>query len=123
MRRRSQYTVHLQPKLVSNHNHTSKAISKTFSKLMKDIGLIDIWRAMFPNASNAHITLPPTTRIDYFIIFGRDRSRIRDSDIGTIDLSDHAPIYILLSIWRTTKEIQHGDLIQAFLMTSHLKRK
>lgn len=41
MRRRSQYTVHLQPKLVSNHKHTSKAISKTFSKLMKDIGLID----------------------------------------------------------------------------------
>lgn len=38
------------------------------------------------------------TRIDYFITFGKDRSKIRDSDIGVIDLSDHVPIYITVNL-------------------------
>lgn len=68
---------------------------------MNDIGLIDIWREMFPDArqythySSAHSV---HTRIDYFIIFSRDRSRIIDSEIGTMNLSDHAPIFLTLNL-------------------------
>lgn len=56
---------------------------------------------MFPNArqythySSVHSVY---TRIDYFILFSRDRSRIIDAEIGTIDLSDHAPIYLTLNL-------------------------
>lgn len=34
------------------------------------------------------------TRIDYFITFGKDKDKIHTCGIGTIDLSDHAPIYL-----------------------------
>lgn len=67
---------------------------------MKDMGLMDIWREMFPNVgrythySSHHSSY---TRIDYFVFYGRDRSRIIDSDIGTIDLSNHAPINIVVN--------------------------
>lgn len=63
---------------------------------MKDTGLIDIWRDMHPNVRQYMHYSPPHliySRIDYFIIFNKDRSRIKESVIGTIDLSDHAPVY------------------------------
>lgn len=68
---------------------------------MKDMGLIDIWREMFPNTrrytyfSSSHLSY---TRIDYFLVYSRDSSRITDSDIGTIDLSDHASIHIVVDL-------------------------
>lgn len=94
--------IHLQPKLdVSNHTHTQKAVAKKFNKLLKDVDLIDIWRDMYPRSRQyTHFSAPHSvyTRIDYFITFGKDRSRIKDADIGSMDLSDHAPIYITLNL-------------------------
>lgn len=65
------------------------------------MGLNDVWREMFPNVRrythySSHHSL--YTRIDYFVVYSRDRSRITDSDIGTIDLSDHAPMHIVVDL-------------------------
>lgn len=38
------------------------------------------------------------TRIDYFLIFGKDKDKINSCEIGTIDLSDHAPIYLSVDL-------------------------
>lgn len=116
--------LHLQPNLdVSNNKPVSKAISKKFRDLMKDIGLIDIWREMYPNARQyTHYSNPHQvySRIDYFIIFSKDRLKVMDTDIGTIDLSDHAPIYLSInfsdthksSIWRLNSSLLNDPLFK-----------
>lgn len=38
------------------------------------------------------------TRIDYFLIFGKDKDKINTCEIGTIDLRDHAPIYLSVDL-------------------------
>lgn len=92
------FNLHLQPTLdISNQKSSNKTTNTKFCKLIKSIGLIDIFREMYPNArqythfSNPHLVY---TRIDYFFVFSKDRSKIVEVDVGTIDLSDHAPIYM-----------------------------
>ena len=96
------FNIHLQPNLdISSPNNSNKKMNNKFGKLIKTIGLIDIWREIYPTArqytffSNPHLVY---TRIDYFFIFKKDRSKIVEVDIGTIDLSDHAPIYITIDL-------------------------
>lgn len=70
---------------------------KKVNLLFKEVGLIDIWRNLFPNRRDyTHYSAPHSlyTRIDYFITFGKDKDKIHICGIGTIDLSDHAPIYL-----------------------------
>lgn len=58
---------------------------------------MDIWRDFFPNRRDyTHCSAPHSlyTRIDYFITFGKDKDKIHTCGIGTIDLSDHAPMYL-----------------------------
>lgn len=38
------------------------------------------------------------TRIDYFFTFNKDRTKVAEVDIGTIDLSDHAPVYMTIDL-------------------------
>lgn len=91
--------IHLQPKLDSSSRktHDTKSLHKKVNTLFGDVGLIDIWRDLFPNRRDyTHYSAPHSlyTRIDYFITFGKDKDKINTCGIGTIDLSDHAPIYL-----------------------------
>lgn len=91
--------IHLQPKLDSSirKTHDVKSLHKKVDTLFEEVGLIDIWRDLFPNRRDyTHYSAPHSlyTRIDYFITFGKDKDKIHTCGIGTIDLSDHAPIYL-----------------------------
>lgn len=69
--------------------------------MMNDIGLIDVWRDLYPNTKDYTYFSPPHsvyTRIDYFFMFNKDRPKVISCDIGTIDISDHAPIYLTLTL-------------------------
>lgn len=91
--------VHLQPKLDSSKKTKpiTKALYKKINNLFEEVGLIDIWREFFPNRKDyTHYSAPHSlcTRIDYFITFGKNKDKINTCEIGTVDLSDHAPIYL-----------------------------
>lgn len=62
---------------------------------MQEMGVIDLWRDLYPsNRDYTHFSAPHAvcSRIDYFLIFKKERYRITDCGIGTIDMSDHSPI-------------------------------
>ena len=64
--------------------------------LFEEVGLIDIWRDLHPKHRDYTHYSPPHslyTRIDYFLTFWKDKKKINTCEIGTIDLSDHAPMY------------------------------
>uniref|UniRef100_A0AAR2KFP9 exodeoxyribonuclease III n=1 Tax=Pygocentrus nattereri TaxID=42514 RepID=A0AAR2KFP9_PYGNA len=85
--------IHLQPKLDSSSGKTNepKALHKKINTLFKEVGLIDIWRDLFPNRRDYTYYSAPHSHKD----------NIHSCGIGTIDLSDHAPIYLCvdLGIW------------------------
>lgn len=68
---------------------------------MKEIGLIDFWRELNPSKrgytffSNPHLAY---SRIDYFFTFAQDLNRVGGCDMGSMDLSDHSPIYLKLNL-------------------------
>lgn len=91
--------IHLQPKLDSSSRKTydRKSPYIKVNALFEEVGLIDIWRDLFPNRRDyTYYSAPHSlyTRIDYFITFGKDKDKIHTCGIGTIDISDHAPIYL-----------------------------
>lgn len=67
------FNTHLQPKLdVSSQSSGNKVTNTKFCSLMKNIGIIDIWREMFPTARQyTHYSNPHSvyTRIDNFFYF------------------------------------------------------
>ena len=89
--------IHLQPGFDSSSkkNLGKKSLHKKVNALFEEVGLIDIWRNLFPNRRDyTHYSAPHSSysRIDYFITFGKDKDVMNDCGIGTIDRSDHAPI-------------------------------
>src|SRR4029434_10935970 len=78
--------IHLQPQLdySSGKTYETKSLYRKVNTLFKDVGLIDIWRELFPQRRDyTHYSAPHSTytRIDYFITFGRDRDKIHTCDI------------------------------------------
>lgn len=69
--------------------------------LMKDIGLIDIWRVVNPSKreysfySHCHKSY---SRIDIILISKNLINAVIDSNINAISLSDHAPVVLCLQI-------------------------
>lgn len=122
--------VRLNPKLDSSKlcTHLLPSIAKKINYLMQELGIIDIWRDLFPTNrdytyySHAHTTY---SRIDYFLTFGKDRHRIVDCEIGTIDISDHAPLSLTLclgtkpksSLWRINSSIFNSPQIKEQIKT------
>ena len=93
--------VHLQPGLDSSSkkNLGKKSLHRKVNALFEEVGLIDIWRNLFPNRRNyTHYSAPHSSysRIDYFITFGKNKDVM--NDCGTIDLSDHALIYLYVDL-------------------------
>ena len=65
---------------------------------MKEIGLIDVWRELNPQKKDYTFFSNPHSRIDYFFTFNKELHRVVDCSMGTMDLSDHSPIYLRLNI-------------------------
>lgn len=96
------FNLHLNPKLdVSRGNSELKLISKRTNTLMKEMGIVDIWREFFPTRRNyTYYSTPHAvyTRIDYFFTFSRHLHMVEQCNIGSMTLSDHSPIYLSLSL-------------------------
>lgn len=95
--------IHFKPKLDSScgNSYDRNSLYKKVKLLFNEVGIIDVWRDLFPNRTDyTHYSAPHSlyTRIDYFITFGKDKERIHSCGIGTIDVSDHAPIYLLIDL-------------------------
>lgn len=82
---------------VPNANKTQEAIKS----LCKDTGLLDVWRLLNPSArdytffSNRHSVY---SRIDYFLLSHSLIESVGNCSIGTIALTDHAPIDLVLQL-------------------------
>lgn len=93
----------MRPELYSSNRKVldSSTLHKKVRRLFEEVGLIDIWRDLFPRRRDySHYSAPHSlyTRIDYFIAFAKDRDRIQTCDMGTIDVSDHAPLYLIVNL-------------------------
>lgn len=95
------WNIRLNSKLDTSKPVSQNSLQKKIKVLMSDQGIIDTWRDLYPTSRDyTHYSHSHTvySRIDYFFIFKKDRHRIQTADIGNIDLSDHAPIYLTLDI-------------------------
>lgn len=97
--------IRMQPELDGSNRSIpgsgSNKLHKKVRALFEEVGLVDVWRDMFPRRRDYSYYSPPHslyTRIDYFITFAKDKDRIETCDMGTIDISDHAPIYLSVNL-------------------------
>lgn len=114
---------------------TEKPITSTakkFKGLLGDVGLIDLWRDFFPKGRDythylhAHSKY---SRIDYLFLFRKDRHKINKCTIGTMDLSDHAPVYASVSLnkihintlWRLNSSILNNEQFIENWMKTEIK--
>lgn len=96
------FNIHLNPKLdTSTGKSVTKRIGTRMTALMKELGIVDIWRELYSTTRDyTYYSAPHAvyTRIDYFFAFSRDLHKIERCDIGPITLSDHSPVFISLSL-------------------------
>lgn len=110
--------IHLKPELDSSNRktHDTKSLYKKVKILFEEVGLIDVWREVFPNRRDyTYYSAPQSsyTRIDYFLTFGKDKDKIHSCGTGILDLSNHAPIYLAVNLnitWNTTWKLNSSLL-------------
>lgn len=81
-------------------------MTKKINVTMREMGIIDVWRDFHPvDRDYTHYSHPHSvyTRIDYFFMYNTDRHRVDQCDIGNIDISDHSPIYLTISLHQHAK--------------------
>ena len=112
----------LNPEMdTSGKTHQNNNTGRKISRLMHQMGLLDIWRDLNPTKRDYTYYSSPHSlysRIDYFFIFKMDRYRIESCDIGTMDLSDHCPVYLNISmggerkqtLWRLNSSLLNGQM-------------
>lgn len=103
------FNIRLNPKLdVSGASISSNALTKKFNQFMEELGIIDVWRELHPKSRDyTHYSCPHRTysRIDYFFMFSSDCTRVKECKIKTIDLSDHSPISLSLSLEKKARKV------------------
>lgn len=97
----------LNPQLDCSVSGMQKSkICKKFMGLMAELGVIDVWRELNPTGRDyTYFSSPHSvySRIDYFLMYNKDRYRVKKCEFGMRDLSDHSPVYITLVMSRETK--------------------
>lgn len=117
------WNIRLNPKLDSSKNSHATSLHRKISVLMTELGVLDLWRDFYPSGRDYTFYSPPHdvySRIDYFFVLKRDRHRIQSCDIGSIDLSDHAPLSCTMHIrdnpgrtlWRLNTSILNNQQFQ-----------
>uniref|UniRef100_A0A8C7WVF4 Reverse transcriptase domain-containing protein n=2 Tax=Oryzias sinensis TaxID=183150 RepID=A0A8C7WVF4_9TELE len=92
---------------------------------MEEVGLIDIWRELFPTRRDySHYSAPHSiyTRIDYFLTFGKDKDTIQRCEMGSIYLSDHAPLYLTINL-NTCPKLFSWKLNSLLLKDKNIKKE
>ncbi len=93
-----------------------KTLIKKVNSLLKEIGIIYVWRELNPRVHDyTHYSHPYTkySRIDYLFIFNKDLHLDEHCEVGTMDISDHSPIYMSVglnrkpnsTVWRMNSDI------------------
>lgn len=86
-----EFNILLNPSLdTTNRIRRRNLIEKRINKVLKDLGLIDVWRAL--NGSTPGYTFYSArhtaySRIDYFFMYNKDLHRLKHCRIGQRDLS------------------------------------
>uniref|UniRef100_A0A669BP42 Reverse transcriptase domain-containing protein n=1 Tax=Oreochromis niloticus TaxID=8128 RepID=A0A669BP42_ORENI len=93
------WNVRLNPSLDSSNPHAPglNKITKNIKLILKDLGLIDVWRELNPIKKDYTFFSHPHSfysRLDYFFMFQKDFNSVVNCRIGVMDLSDHAPLYL-----------------------------
>lgn len=102
------WNINLHPSLDSSNNSKRMQPEALYvKKMLKESGMIDIWRDLHPGEksftffSNPHSMF---SRLDYFFLFNSDRHRVFECNIGVRDVSDHAGVYLILHLDIRRKE-------------------
>lgn len=123
------WNIQLQPSLDSpNRTKNIRPEALYVKKLLKEIGMIDIWREFHPY--DKHFTFFPHphsvySRIDYLFMLNLDRHRIINCDTGVRDFSDHAGVYLTLhldnkpkeTLWRRNTSLLNDPQCQKYIKT------
>lgn len=81
--------------------------TKNIKVVMREIGLTDVWRELNPTKKDFTFFSHPHSnysRLDYYLMFQRDIHRVKKCNIGTMDLSDHAPVYLKVTLETEKKD-------------------
>lgn len=76
-------------------------MSKGLSCMMKELGVVDIWRQLHPNGrdftymSQVHGSY---SRIDLFCVSKTEMYRIKESTVEPISISDHGPVTMKINL-------------------------
>ena len=120
------WNVQLQ-KIDSTNQHKKKnQYSGIMRKMLKESGMIDIWRELHPTEKEFTFYSHPHlehSRIDYYFVPIIDRHRISECKIGTRDVSDHSGVYLSLhldnkkknSVWRLNNSILNDNLCKEYI--------
>ena len=96
------FNIFLNPSLdTTSRIRRRNLIEKHINKVLKDLGLIDVWWAL--NGSTPGYTFYSArhathSRIDYFLMYNKDLHRLQHCRIGPRDLSDHSGIFLTLHL-------------------------
>lgn len=117
---------HLQPELDTSNGRiqSSNSLIRKVNMLLEEVGLIDVWREQHPNQRDyTQYSFPHGFyTIDYFLVFGKDKDKIQSCEIGTNDLSDHAPIRLLINL-NLPARIYNWKLNSSLLNDSRFKEE
>lgn len=109
------WNIYLNPLLdASSKFKQMQSEAITVKRLLKELGMIDVWRNLHPLDKNytffsySHLM---HSRLDYFFMLKSERHRIVNCEIGVRDISDHAGVYLTL---HTTAKKRCGDLTLVF---------
>ena len=81
----------------TNKKRKRTPIEKRINKVLIELGLIDVWRAMHgsvPGYTFFSARYSVHTRLDYIFVFNADLHRLKECKVGQRDLSDHAGVYL-----------------------------
>lgn len=114
--------IQLQPKLDSSNLHKRRNRNSVYMrKMLREFGVIDIWRDLHPTEKHFTYYSPchaEYSRLDYFFISAADRHRISKCKIGVRDVSDHSGVYLSLhlnnerknTLWRLNTSLLNDSL-------------
>lgn len=106
--------------------HRKASMGTSLVKMLDDVNLIDIWRTLNPSArdftfySNPHNSY---SRIDYFCIPPQITGQVHTCSMGSIHISDHAPVYLEMNICEVTASTRRWRFPSYILNDKDFKKK
>lgn len=100
-------------------------MSRVLSDMMKELGLVDVWRHLHPNVrdftfrSEVHGSY---SRIDFFCMSKKDIHRIKETTIEPITISDHGPVIMKINLGLDI-HLRYWRLNVSLLTDTQIKRE